>query len=602
LFRRYRPATYSERAHLSDIAESAPVAAPVLAKEHRTKFRIVPATNRWAQFGTVIAILAIMATLYSILGNPRWGWGVMAEYFFSPPVLTALTRTLWLTAVSAILGFILGALLAFARLSKSKVLSGLSWLYIWLLRSIPLLVLLLVLNNLGYLYPTIVLGIPFTEINFLEYRTVDLIGVYAVAVVGLSLNQAAFSSEIIRGGILSVDHGQREAAAALGLSRVHEELRIVMPQAMRAIVPPAFNEVIGLAKATSILYVLALPELFYTVQQIYRRNLEVIPLLMVATIWYLVILTVLSVLQSQIERYFARGRSRQTKAAPLPPLEKSGAPAERSAKSTTRRKALGSKVATETMPAGAVEITGVSRSFGNFVAIDNVDLSIAAGEVVAIIGPSGAGKSTLLRMINHLDRPDEGLITVDDLPIGYRQDGSILHELPEPEVRKRRSSVGMVFQNFNLFPHLTALGNITEAPTAVQKLDRKIAVSRALELLDRVGLSEKASAYPQQLSGGQQQRIAIARALALKPKVLLFDEPTSALDPELVGEVLDVMRELASSGTTMVVVTHEMGFAREVASKVVFMESGRILEVGSPDQIFKAPTNPRTAEFLAKVL
>ena len=572
------------------------------------RFRIVPVRSPWRRLGAAVAVLLIAGCLYSLMLNPRWGWSVMAQYFFSAPVLAALWRTLWLTALSATLGFLLGGVLAFARLSESKLLSGLSWVYIWLLRSIPLIVLLLVLNNLGYLYPTVNIGVPFTDLLIAQYRTTDLIDIYTVAIIGLSLNQAAFSAEIIRGGILSVDHGQREAAAALGLSRRREALRIVLPQAMRAIVPPAFNEVINMAKSTSVLYILALPELFYTVQVIYRRNLEVIPLLMVATVWYLIILTVLSALQSQIERYFARGTTRGRQLSLFSSMFRRNGVPEASAASSDRKLAFLSKRKPQISSAitrsgeGAVSIQGISRRFGGFVAIDDVNLEIVPGDVVAIIGPSGAGKSTLLRMINHLERPDQGLITIDGEAIGYRQQGDVLYELPEPQVRERRSAVGMVFQSFNLFPHLTVRQNIIEAPMAVQKLDRQAADARAMDLLERIGLAAKAEAYPRQLSGGQQQRVAIARALALRPKVLLFDEPTSALDPELVGEVLDVMRELASSGTTMVVVTHEIGFAREVATKVVFMEHGKVLEVGSPEQIFRTPGHPRTAAFLAKVL
>lgn len=211
-------ATAVERQSSDQIEQSQETILPIA--EANLQFRIVPAKKPWQKFGAAFALLAIFASLYSILLNPRWGWDVMAQYFFSTPVLVALGRTLYLTAISSVLGFLLGALLAFARLSKSRLLSRLSWCYIWLLRSIPLIVLLLILNNLGYLYPTMALGIPFTGISFAEYRTADLISVYVVAVVGLSLNQAAFSSEIIRGGILSVDHGQREAAAALGLSRL----------------------------------------------------------------------------------------------------------------------------------------------------------------------------------------------------------------------------------------------------------------------------------------------------------------------------------------------------------------------------------------------
>jgi polar amino acid transport system permease protein len=396
-----------------------------------------------------------------------------------------------------------------------------------------------------------------------------------------------------------VDHGQREAAAALGLARSREALRIVLPQAMRAIVPSGFNEIIGLAKATSIVYVLALPELFYTVQVIYRRNLEVIPLLMVATVWYLVILSVLSVFQIAAERIYARGATRDVQ-HPLLGLFRV-APKAETVRPAVARKPL-SWGTSGRRDVGAITIEGVSKRFGDFTALDNVSLSIEPGEVTAIIGPSGAGKSTLLRTINHLERADGGIVAIDGELIGYERRGDVLYELQEAAIRQRRLAVGMVFQSFNLFPHLTVIENIIEAPVSVQKVSREEAEGLALDLLARVGLSEKADAYPRHLSGGQQQRVAIARALALKPKVLLFDEPTSALDPELVGEVLDTIKELASSGTTMVIVTHEIGFAREVADKIVFMEAGRVLEVGPPDRVFNAPAHSRTAEFLAKVL
>ncbi|MCZ0737844.1 amino acid ABC transporter ATP-binding protein [Phreatobacter sp. AB_2022a] len=234
--------------------------------------------------------------------------------------------------------------------------------------------------------------------------------------------------------------------------------------------------------------------------------------------------------------------------------------------------------------------------------LDRVHLTLRPGSVTVILGQSGSGKSTLLRSINHLEPIDAGHIAVDGRFIGYRQEGDALHELKERDIRKRRADVGMVFQTFNLFPHLTVLENIVEAPVAVRRLDRVAAVELARDLLARVGLADKENAYPRQLSGGQQQRVAIARALAMQPKVLLFDEPTSALDPELVNEVLDVIKELARSGVTLVIVTHEVGFAREVADEVVFMERGQILEQGPPAGVLDAPSHPRTREFLAKVL
>lgn len=578
------------------------------AAEHSqdyARYRIIPARHPGRLVGTVFAGLVIAAILYSTFTNPRWGWNVFAEWFFAEPVLAGLGRTLLLTALATVSGSVLGTALALARVSKSPLLSGLSWGYVWLLRSIPLIVLLLVLNNLGYLYETIKIGVPFTDAVLFDYPTVQLLTPFAAAFLGLTLNQSAFFSEIVRGGILSVDQGQLEAAAALGLPRRRQVFRIVLPQAMRSILPTGFNEIIGLAKSTSMVYVLALPELFYTVQVIYRRNLEVIPLLMVATAWYLVIMTVLSIAQHYIERHFSKGAVRNP--VPLPfqafftrfrqPLPR---PTVGSSSPTVRK--AGFRDAPLLRAGATVRIHGISKSFGALKVLDAIDLTLPAGSVTAILGPSGSGKSTLLRAINHLERVDSGFISVDGDLVGYRQNGETLYELKEKDILKSRADIGMVFQNFNLFPHLTVLENLVEAPMQVRGTDRAEAVELARELLARVGLTDKIDAYPRQLSGGQQQRVAIARALALKPKVLLFDEPTSALDPELVGEVLDVIKELARTGTTLVIVTHEVGFAREVADTVVFMEGGHILEVGPPARIFNQPNHPRTREFLAKVL
>jgi polar amino acid transport system ATP-binding protein len=249
-----------------------------------------------------------------------------------------------------------------------------------------------------------------------------------------------------------------------------------------------------------------------------------------------------------------------------------------------------------------VQAEGVSKSFGSNHVLRSIDLTVDSGEVLCIIGPSGSGKSTFLRCINHLERVDAGRLAVDGHVVGYRQHGDKLYELKPKEAARQRQEIGMVFQRFNLFPHMTALENVMEAPIRVKGLPKGKAVARANELLDRVGLSDKGDHYPAQLSGGQQQRVAIARALAMDPKLMLFDEPTSALDPELVGEVLDVMKGLAASGMTMIVVTHEMGFAREVADAVVFMDGGVVVESGEPRELLANPRHERTKAFLSKVL
>ncbi|MGF6642811.1 amino acid ABC transporter permease/ATP-binding protein [Paraburkholderia sp. GAS82] len=582
-------------------------------------YRIVPARHHARTAGTVLAIALIAIVANSVLGNPRWGWGVFAQWLFAGPVLEGLGRTLVLTGLGALFGFTLAVPLALARVSRSPLLAGCAWAFIWLFRSIPPIVLLLLLNNLGYLYETIWIGVPFTHIALLNESTTDLISPFFAAVLGLTLNHAAFSAEAIRGGILSVDHGQREAGAALGLPGGRQVRRIVLPQAMRAILPTAFNDVIGLAKGTSVVYILAMPDLFYTVQIIYHRNLEVIPLLMVATIWYLIILTVLSAIQVHIERYYARGATREQVAlSPLTALfgrwrNARAAPGE-SAGERGSRSGVGAETSSESSSeagkagwaqrriGGRVGIHNVSKSFGTLKVLDNISLAFPSGSVTVILGQSGSGKSTLLRSINHLERVDDGFIDIDGELIGYRRDGRTLYELKEKDIlQRRRADVGMVFQSFNLFPHLSVLDNVIEAPLA-SGVPRAQAQAEARTLLARVGLGDKADAWPRQLSGGQQQRVAIARALALKPKVLLFDEPTSALDPELVNEVLDVIRQLARSGTTLIIVTHEIGFAREVADTIVFMDGGRIVEAGPPSRVLGDPAQARTREFLSKVL
>ncbi len=249
-----------------------------------------------------------------------------------------------------------------------------------------------------------------------------------------------------------------------------------------------------------------------------------------------------------------------------------------------------------------VDAQGVHKRFGRQEVLRGITLQVRAGEVMCIIGPSGSGKSTFLRCINHLEKVDAGRLTVDGQLVGYREQGGTLYELRDREVCERRADVGMVFQHFNLFPHMTALENVTVGPIRVKGEDKATAVKRAKQLLGRVGLAEKLDAYPRQLSGGQQQRVAIARALCMEPKLMLFDEPTSALDPELVSDVLDVMRSLADDGMTMIVVTHEIGFAREVGDSLVFMDEGVVVEAGPPKEVLSSPRQERTQIFLSRIL
>ncbi len=258
---------------------------------------------------------------------------------------------------------------------------------------------------------------------------------------------------------------------------------------------------------------------------------------------------------------------------------------------------------TEVQPGGLmVRAEGVRKSYGLVEVLKGIDLEVRQGEVFCLIGPSGSGKSTFLRCINHLEKVNAGRLWVDGDLVGYRQKGDKLYELKDREVAMKRRDIGMVFQRFNLFPHMTAMDNVIEAPVQVKGESKAAARERGMALLERVGLADKAKNYPSQLSGGQQQRVAIARALAMKPKLMLFDEPTSALDPELVGDVLDVMRGLAEEGMTMIVVTHEMGFAREVGDALVFMDGGVVVEAGHPREVLGNPQHDRTKAFLSKVL
>ncbi len=249
-----------------------------------------------------------------------------------------------------------------------------------------------------------------------------------------------------------------------------------------------------------------------------------------------------------------------------------------------------------------VKAEEVHKRFGRLEVLRGVSMEVQPGEVVCMLGPSGSGKSTFLRCINHLEKIDSGRLSVDGELVGYRQAGDKIYELRDAEVCRERSEIGMVFQRFNLFGHMTAMENVIEAPIRVKKVKKNEAVRLARELLERVGLADKLDSYPAQLSGGQQQRVAIARALAMEPKLMLFDEPTSALDPELVGDVLDVMKKLAKDGMTMIVVTHEMGFAREAADRLVMMCDGAIIEEGTPEHFFTSPENERTKQFLSKIL
>ncbi|MFJ6897284.1 amino acid ABC transporter permease/ATP-binding protein [Streptomyces hokutonensis] len=468
-------------------------------------------------------------------------------------------------AVSAwVIATALGLLVALAQQSRLRPLRLLAGAYVWFFRSLPLLVLLIFVYNSPQLFPDLrpLLSSPF-----------------AAGLVALVLSETAYTAEIHRGGLLAVGREQGEAAQALGIPYAGVQRHVVVPQAFRVALPALGNEFISILKLTSLVSSISLAELLLVGQRLYTQNFLVLETLLAVAVYYVLLVTLFDRLRALLERRLDV-RKRRTKAA-VDDVARAEPPGPR----RTRPRVPHSGEA-------VVRARGLRKSFGAVSVLNGVDLDVHRGEVVAVIGPSGSGKTTLVRTLNHLEQPDAGSVEIDGRPMGGR----------DRQLAAQRRRVGMVFQRFNLFPHRTALQNITLAPLQQRLHDGRVAAeSRARELLRKVGMDAHAHKYPHQLSGGQQQRVAIARALAMDPSVLLFDEPTSALDPELVGEVLSVMAELAADGTTMVVVTHEMRFAREVADWVVFMDQGRVLVQGPPETVFDNSGEPRLERFFAAI-
>jgi polar amino acid transport system permease protein len=495
------------------------------------------------------------------------------NYVFSSFLLDGAVTALKIAAVSMVGGVILGLGLALMRLSPLALVHGCAWLYIWFMRGTP------VILQLVFLYD----ALPALGIRFDSFTT---------AVIGFTLNEAAFCGEIIRGGILSVDRRQALAAASFGMGPILTMRRIVLPQAMRAILPAMANQAISLIKGTSITSVIFVNELTFRAQQIVGQNFKFFTVFAAAGIIYLALTSAVAIAQFYLERSFSADSERKSKTAtPLSVLPTAW---------TETIKASPAGAASQDAP--FVVLRNVQKSYGNREILRGIDLSIKRGEVVVLMGPSGSGKSTLLRLVNHLERLDRGEITVDGKYIGYaKRSGGRL--IPTRNLAKARAEarIGMVFQHFNLFDHLTALGNIIEAPIRVYGEPADKMREIGMSLLSAVGLSAHADHLPHRLSGGQQQRVAIARALAISPRLMLFDEPTSALDPELVGEVLAAIRRLAEAGMTMMIVTHEVRFAREVADRVIFMDEGQLVEQGPPEQVLDRPTQERTQRFLRLV-
>jgi polar amino acid transport system permease protein len=525
-------------------------------------------------------------------------------------------------AFFAALPFALGV--ALMRMSRNGIVRWIPVPYIWVMRGTPILLQLLFWYNV---LPTI--GIHTSAM--------------ATAIIGMALNEIAFMAEIIRGGLLSVKQTQRDAAAALGLKRWQVLHRVVIPQALRTIAPAMSNEAIIIIKNTSLASVITVGELTLRSEQVVSTNFKYASVFAAAAVLYLVATSAVMLVQSWLEarlnierkaRITAQAALRAREAgllaagptaadlAPAPPplnghslhgllarltgraprIDVSPPPATRGETSPELLSALrASQEASARSGEPYVQIRDVHKSFHGNEVIKGVSLDVEPGNVVFLIGPSGSGKTTLLRTINHLETVDDGEILVGGEHVGYRRTSRGLVPLRDPAAARAKARIGMVFQHFNLFDHLTVMENIMEAPVRVYGRKAEEARRDARGLLAWAGLAEYENHYPHQLSGGQQQRIAIIRAVATHPRLMLFDEPTSALDPELVGEVLQLIRRLAEAGMTMVVVSHEIVFAREWADKVVFMEDGYIVEEGKPENLFRNPREERTRAFLSLI-
>lgn len=535
-------------------------------------------------------------------------------YFFSPFLWEGALLAVKITVLAMSLGLVLGLGLALMRLSRFAVVRGSSWFYIWVMRGTPQLLQLVFIFD----------ALPAAGIKLDSFTT---------AVIGFGLNQAAFSAESIRGAIISVNKTQTVAAASLGMGPFLTLRRIIMPQAMRSILPGIGNDVINMLKLTSIASIIFVSELTFRAQQIVGQNFRFFVVFAAAGAIYLVMTSLVGLLQDYLEDRFDLERKPSTgsndgamarlfgfRSTPrddshrAPQAQLGGAVAIASSAAlplangpdAKNRDWLFTLLHKEDMAhahdAPLIVCKNVKKSYEGRQILDGINLSVRRGEVVVLLGPSGSGKTTFLRMVNHLERVDDGEITVAGKHVGYeRSKDGRLRALHHVHRARAESKIGMVFQSFNLFAHLTALENVIEAPVRVHRCDPAAAREMGLKLLAEVGLAGHAHHLPHRLSGGQQQRVAIARAMAISPRVMLFDEPTSALDPELVGEVLAVMRKLADAGMTMIVVTHEIRFAREVADKVVFIDGGYVIEEGPPSEVIDAPRHERTRRFLGLV-
>ncbi|MBK5538877.1 amino acid ABC transporter permease/ATP-binding protein [Pseudomonas sp. TH05] len=498
----------------------------------------------------------------------QFDWSYFFSLFSLPSFWHACVTVVQLSALAWFIGMLLGFLLASAKLSSTPWIRAPAAVYIWFFRSIPLLVLVVFVYNLPQLFPVTgaVLSNPFYS------------GLFALVVT-----EAAYMAEIHRGGLISVAKGQKEAGRALGIGLLGLQRLIVIPQAFRISLPTLINEYITVVKLTSLISVISLTELLTVGQRLYAQNFLVMETLAAVAVYYVLIVSVFGWLLQRLEQHLDLNlRKPQTlDAASVARL-----------KAHTRQQPAQLRAEPGPGSPPALQLQNIHKRYGDHQVLKGIDLQVASGQVISIIGPSGSGKTSLIRTVNGLERIDQGEIVLFGNSFINAGDN-----LNSPQVRDGVRHIGMVFQNFNLFPHRCILDNITLAPR-YHGVSQSLSEQQAYALLDKVGLLAHARKYPHQLSGGQQQRVAIARALAMEPAIMLFDEPTSALDPELVGDVLNVIQNLAREGMTMLIVTHEMDFALSISDRVIFMEDGHIQLDASPSAIRQEAAGERVRRFM----
>jgi polar amino acid transport system permease protein len=498
----------------------------------------------------------------------QFDWSYFFSLFSLPSFWQACVTVVQLSALAWFIGMLLGFVLASAKLSSAAWIRTPAAIYIWFFRSIPLLVLVVFVYNLPQLFPVTgsVLSNPFYS------------GLFALVVT-----EAAYMAEIHRGGLISVAKGQKEAGRALGIGLLGLQRLIVIPQAFRISLPTLINEYITVVKLTSLISVISLTELLTVGQRLYAQNFLVMETLAAVAVYYVLIVSLFGWLLQRLEQHLDLNlRKPQT-------LDESTVAR---LQQQTRQQASRVEAHPGAGSAPALQLRNLHKCYGDHQVLKGIDLSVNSGQVISIIGPSGSGKTSLIRTINGLERIDQGEIVLFGNSFISAGDN-----LNSAQVRDGVRQIGMVFQNFNLFPHRSILDNVTLAPR-YHGTKRSLSEQHAYGLLDKVGLLAHAHKYPHQLSGGQQQRVAIARALAMEPAIMLFDEPTSALDPELVGDVLNVIRDLAREGMTLLIVTHEMDFAMSISDRVIFMENGHVQLDASPRAIREDADGERVRRFM----